>query len=83
MDKLKEIKEILNETIHVCSSRKVPGEDYHEIKTSQLKWLIEQAENLEKIRETFYAEDTNVVDGYRKIIEVFEGKEKPTRNIRK
>lgn len=47
-----------------------------------INWLIEQTEKLEEIRKVFYAEDKNVVDGYRKIIEVFEGKEVPTRNSR-
>lgn len=58
-------------------------EDNFGLYTSHVKWLIEQAEKLEEIRKVFYAEDTNVVDGYRKIIEVFEGKETPTRDKRK
>lgn len=47
-----------------------------------LDFVFQQAEKLEEIREVFYAENTNVVDGYRKIIEVFEGKEVPKRNKR-
>jgi hypothetical protein len=65
---LEEIKEWFN-----------ANEEIHEF---QIEWLIKQAEKLEEIKSVFYAEDTNVVDSYRKIIEVFEGKVTPSKTKR-
>jgi hypothetical protein len=48
-----------------------------------LDWFMEQAENLEKIRNAFYDKDTDVIECYRKQIEVFEGKETPIRKKRR
>ena len=89
LEEIKEIHQEANEAYNrfesssACADQNVIGDSLNTLFYEEhTDWLIEQAEKLEEIREVFYADATNVVDGYRKIIEIFEGKEISIRRPR-
>lgn len=57
-------------------------EFFYTVDKEDYEWLIDHVEKLEQIRNVFYVEDTIVLDGYRMIIEIFEGKETIHRSKR-
>lgn len=57
--------------------------NYMNVSIEEMDWLVEQAEHMEKIKKLSYAEGLTLADFAKEVLRIIEGREVPTRKVRR